>query len=109
MFILARDLAQGDVAEEVRAGLAKASLTASQTLDPEGYPTGDVRGIATGVVLRRLVARAIAQQFAEVILQAIALFQYAVSTRAGTDCVALLTPLLTDLDDDTTVSMELLE
>ena len=85
LFILVRDLAQGDVAEEVRSGFAKASLTALQKLGPEGNPTGDVRGIATGVVLRRLAARTITQQFAEAIIQVTAPFQYALSTRAGTE------------------------
>ena len=68
-----------------------------------GTPTGDVRGIATGIVLRRLVARTIAQQYAERVLQATSPFQYALSTRAGVDCVALMAKLLTDMDEDTDI------
>ena len=94
----------GDVPESIRQGLAVAHLTALQKVNDTGAPTGDVRGIATGIVLRRLVARTIAQQFSERVLQATSPFQYALSTRAGVDCVALMTRLLTDMDDDTTVS-----
>ena len=63
-----------------------------------------MRGIATGIVLRRLVARTIAQQYAERVLQATSPFQYALSTRAGVDCVALMAKLLTDMDEDTTIA-----
>ena len=76
---------------------------AAKTKDT-GTPTGDVRGIATGIVLRRLVARTIAQQYAEKVLAATSPFQYALSTRAGVDCVALMVRLLTDMDEDATVA-----
>ena len=81
-----------------------AHLTALQKLDETGTPTGDVRGIATGIVLRRLVARTVAQQYSAVVLQATSPFQYALSTRAGVDCVALMIKLLTDMDEDTTIT-----
>ena len=48
---------------------------------------GGVRGIATGTSFRRLVAKVLARQFSEQVEQACALFQFALSTRAGTDCV----------------------
>ena len=54
--------------------------------------------------MRRLVARTIAQQYSEAVLQATSPFQFALSTRAGVDCVALMSKLLTDLDEDTVVS-----
>ena len=79
-------------------------MTALQKLDETGAPTGDVRGIATGIVLRRLVARTIAQQYSDAVLGATSPFQYALSTRAGVDCIALMTRLLTDMDEDTTVA-----
>ena len=63
-----------------------------------------MRGIATGIVLRRLVARTIAQQYADSVLEATSPFQFALSTRAGVDCVALMTRVLTDLDEDAVVS-----
>ena len=104
LFFLAQKLAVGDVSEAIREGLAVAHLTALQKVDDTGTPTGDVRGIATGIVLRRLVARTIAQQYAERVLQATSPFQYALSTRAGVDCVALMAKLLTDMDEDTTIA-----
>ena len=55
-------------------------------------------------MLRRLVARTIAQQYSEAVLRATSPFQFALSTRAGVECVALMTKLLTDMDDDAVVS-----
>ena len=104
LYFLAQKLAVGDVPESIRRGLAVAHLTALQKVNETGAPTGDVRGIATGIVLRRLVARTIAQQFSDAVLRATSPFQFALSTRAGVDCVALMTKLLTDMDDDTTVA-----
>ena len=49
---------------------------------------GKVRGIVAGDVFRRMVGRTIAQQLAPVFTQACSPFQYALSTRAGTECVA---------------------
>jgi hypothetical protein len=49
--------------------------------------SGKVRGIVTGDVFRRLVARTIAQQLSEEFNTACSPFQYALSTRAGTECV----------------------
>ena len=97
LFFVAQKLATGQVSESIRAGLAVAHLTALQKVDETGTPTGDVRGIATGIVLHRLVARTIAQQYADRVLQATNPCQFALSTRAGVDCVALMTRLLTDL------------
>ena len=51
-------------------------------------PTGGVRGIVTGEVFCRLVARSITQQLACVVEVATSPFQYAVSTKAGGECVA---------------------
>ena len=104
LYYLAQMLAVGAIPEAIREGLAVAHLTALQKLDETGTPTGDVRGIATGIVLRRLVARTVAQQYSAVVLQAPSPFQYALSTRAGVDCVALMIKLLTDMDEDTTIT-----
>ena len=62
-----------------------------------------VRGIATGEVLRRLVARALAQQFGPELNAACMPYQFALGTRAGTDCLGLLLRALTDLDDNLVV------
>ena len=45
-----------------------------------------------------------AQQLGQAVEKATAPFQYALSTRAGVDCVALMVRLLTDMDEDTTVA-----
>ena len=49
--------------------------------------TGRIRGIATGTVFRRLVAKTWARQFGTAVEAACAPFQFALSTRAGVDCV----------------------
>jgi len=64
---------------------------------------GRIRGIATGDVFRRLVTRALAQQYAEALSAATAPFQFALSTRAGTDCAALLLRAMLDQDTDAVV------
>ena len=61
-------------------------------------PDGGVRGIVVGDVFRRVVARTIAQQFALMAEGATHPFQYALSTRAGTECVAHVAQALTELD-----------
>ena len=57
---------------------------------------GGIRGIATGSSLRQLVARTLAR------LEC-APFQYALSTRAGTDCVGHMLWAATDANPNLTV------
>ena len=64
------------------AALALARLTALRKL------TGGVRGIATGDCFRRLVARALAKQWAPVFDAATRPFPYALQARSGTDALA---------------------
>ena len=66
-------------------------------------PDGGVRGIVVGDTFRRVVARTIAQQVAEAAEEATAPFQYALRTRAGTECVSHIMQSLTDLDPRTTI------
>ena len=47
---------------------------------------GGVRGIVVGDTLSRLVARTVAQQMGNVVEAAKRPHQYAMSTRAGTEC-----------------------
>ena len=61
--------------------MCSATMTALQK--PDG---GGVRGIATGTSFRRLVAKCPARQFGKAV-ESCAPFQFALSTRAGTDCV----------------------
>ena len=64
---------------------------------------GGVRGIATGTSFRRLVANLLARQFSEQVEQACAPFQFALSTRAGTDCVGHAIRVATELNTRLTV------
>ena len=64
---------------------------------------GGVRGIATGSSFRRLVAKTLARQFGRIVEQECAPFQFALSTRAGTDCVGHAIRAMTDLNSRATV------
>ena len=92
LFGACSSLAQAKVLEEVALVLMGARLTALTK------PDGGVRGIATGCSLRRLVARTLAKQFMAVFEAECAPFQYALSTRAGTDCVGHMLRAATDAD-----------
>ena len=59
-------------------------------------PDGGVRGIVVGNFLRRLVARTIAKQIAKQVEVATTSWQYALTTRAGCECVACVLQHLTD-------------
>ena len=61
-------LAKGQVSEALRAGLAVSSITALRKKASAGQLTDDIRGIATGICIRRLTARTIAQQYADKVL-----------------------------------------
>ena len=61
-----------------------------------------VRGIVVGVSFRRIVARTMAQQVAEGEATT-APFQYALRTRAGTECMSHIMQTLIDLDPRTTI------
>ena len=51
-------------------------------------PDGGVRGIAAGDVVRRLVSRTMAHQMGKVVEKATSPLQNALSTKAGTECIA---------------------
>ena len=90
-------LARGDIPENVASVLRKGRLTALQK------PGGGVRGIVAGDVIRRLVARTVAQQLGKAVAHATAPFQYALSTRAGCECVAHALQAVSELDPEATV------
>ena len=75
----------------------KRRLTALNKLD------GGVRGIGTGCSLRRLVARTLAKQFGSAFEAECAPFQYALSTRAGADCVGHMLRAATDDNPSATI------
>ncbi len=61
---------------------------------------GRVRGIATGTAFRRLVASCIARVIGPEVDRACRPFQYALTTRAGTECVGHLFRAACDLDPE---------
>ena len=66
-------------------------------------PDGGVRGIVAGDVMRRLVGRTVAHQIMPAVERFTAPFQYALRTRAGTECVAHVLQALTEANPDATV------
>ena len=93
----AEDLARATVPVEVFRAFMTATMTALEKRD------GVVCGFATGTVFRRLVAENLARQFGEKDRGSISLFQYALSTRAGVDCVGHVVRAMTDANPHATV------
>ena len=87
-------MARASIPEEVlKAGWMTALLK----------PTGGVHGIVVGDIIRRLVSRTMAKQIAKKVEKATALFQYALSTRAGCECIAHAIQAMTDTNQHCTV------
>ena len=93
----AEDFARATVPREVSECFMLATMTALRKRD------GGVRGIATGTSFRRLVAKTLARQFAHEVEAACAPFQFALSTRAGTDCVGHAVRAATEANQQATV------
>ena len=93
----AQDLARADVPAAILEGLRLGRVVAVQK------PNGRVRGLVMGDVLRRLVSRTLAQQMAQHLQDACSPFQYALSTRAGTECLARLLRAATEADHEAIV------
>ena len=74
-----------------------------ERLPPLQKPSRGVRGIVTGDIIRRLVARTISRQIGPSIETATTPFQYALSTRVGTECVCHVLQALTDNDERATI------
>ena len=67
-------------------------------------PDGVVRGIIVGERIRRLVARTMAKQVSKQVERATAPFQYALSAKAGCECIIThILQTFTDLDDNATI------
>ena len=90
-------LARGQVPEPAVAGLALGRLVAITK------PGGGTRGLVVGDALRRLVARTLAQQFAEHFETACNPHQYALSTRAGAEALVHTLQARTQADPSLTV------
>ena len=85
LFSLGQESAEASTPASVVNVLRRGRITALQK------PDGGVRGIVVSEVFRRLVARTIAQ-LTSAVEEATAPFQYALSTRAGCECVAQCRP-----------------
>ena len=96
LFLAAQDMARADIPDSARC-LMVSTMTALRKRD------GGVRGIATGTSFRRLIAKTLARQFGKVVESTCAPFQFALSTRAGTDCVGHPVRVMTDADPDATI------
>ena len=59
--------------------------------------------LSGGDVFRRLIARTIAQEIGETVQSATAPYQYALKTRAGTECVSHILQTLVESDADATI------
>ena len=90
-------LARASIPEEVLRAIRIGRMTALQK------PTGGVRGIVAGDIIRRLVSRTIAQQIRTKVEKATAPFQYALSNRAGCECIAHAIQAMTDANPRCTV------
>ena len=77
-------------------------LTALSKLD------GGVRGIVAGDVVRRLVARTMSQQLSPADERATSLYQCAMTTRAGCECVVHALQGLSEIDPQVTVAYDVI-
>ena len=97
-FLMGEQLAQAKVPLAIVNLIRMGRLTALSKSD------GGVRGIVAGDVVRRLVARTISQQLAPAVERATSPHQYAMTTRAGCECVAHVLQGLTEVDPEATVT-----
>ena len=67
-------------------------------------PDGGVRGIVAGDVVRRLVARTMSQQLSPAVERATRPHQYAMTTKAGCECIAHALQGLTEIDPEATIT-----
>ena len=90
-------IARGEVPADVVLALALGRLTALQKPDVRA------RGIVAGAILRTLLGRTLAQQFALAPLEATAPFQYALQARQALTPWPTTLRILTDRDPDSVV------
>ena len=91
-FLVCEQLARVEVPAEVVRWIKLGRMTALRK------PEGGVWGIVAGDVIRRLVSRTVAQQWGPAVERFSALFQYALSTRAGSECIAHVLQALSELN-----------
>ena len=91
-------IATGDLPPIAISLLRQGRLTALQK------PNGKIRGIVSGEIVRRLVARTLAQQYATEFREACEPHQFALSTRAGTECVIHALRAASEIDPSVTIT-----
>ena len=92
---IAQDLSRAAVPDVIVDFVRLGRITALQK------PNGGVRGIIAGDMIRRLVARTMSQQLSKAVERATSLFQYALTTPSGGECIAHALQAIT-LDDRAT-------
>ena len=97
LFQMGEQLATARIPPGIHGTLHLERLTALQK------PRGGVRGLVVWDVVRRLVGRTMSQQLGKAVEAATAPHQYALSTKAGTKCVAHVLQVLTEMDPQTTI------
>ena len=94
---IAEAFAAGEVPLEIVRAISLGRMSALKK------PNGRVRGIVAGSTFRRVVARALSLQYSSAIDTATSPFQFALSTRAGTNALGLLLRGITDNDPEAVV------
>ena len=96
-FRACEQMVQAKVPDPIIAAIRVGRMTALRK------PDGGVRGIVAGDVVRRRIARTMAQQLGKTVEAATAPYQYALSTRAGCECIAHSLQGLCEMDPTCTV------
>ena len=94
---LTQEFARAEIPQAIVASLRMGRMTALKKR------SGGIRGIVVGEILRRLVARTMAQSLGSAFKTATAPHQYALTTRSGCESIAHALQGLTDLDPEATV------
>ena len=90
-------VSQGRVLRGVLEGFRLGRVTSLRKQD------GGIRGIEVGDIIRRLIARTIAQQISKQVEEATAPHQCELQTKSGCECVSHMVQMLTDLNSRQTV------
>ena len=97
LFEMALDLVRANIPPEILDAIRLGRMVALQK------PGGGVREIVVGDILRRVVAKTLAQEMGHHIEAATSPFQHALTTRCGCECIAHAVQALTDADPELAV------
>ena len=96
LFDVCQSLATAKVPQEVKDAVRLGRMTALSKDD------GGVRGIVAGDVIRRLTTRTMAQQLGKAVETSTAPFQFALSTKAGCECIRRMLQALCEMNPEAT-------